>query len=179
MWKQMQALLADQGPISAAASLLVQLGIETVPVPLADIATALGVELVPIDSPGVEGLLQFSGGMPQILFSVQSMPVRRRFTVAHELGHLLLHARGVTRDAVYFRTPSRPSALPPELRDSPRPSLKSLDPREREANKFAADLLMPPHIVTRLLLEGKSESEIALRLNVSQEAIQRQIATLR
>jgi Zn-dependent peptidase ImmA (M78 family) len=57
---------------------------------------------------------------------------RQRFTIAHEIGHALLHrsdqALFVDEAAVHLRTKSRPH-LP--------------DPREVEANRFAAELLMP------------------------------------
>lgn len=57
---------------------------------------------------------------------------RDRFTVAHEIGHLLLHD-GVV--AVY----PRGEASHPPYRDS-----------EWQANTFAAELLMPIHLITGL-----------------------------
>jgi Zn-dependent peptidase ImmA (M78 family)/DNA-binding XRE family transcriptional regulator len=65
-------------------------------------------------------------------------PNRQRFTVAHELGHLLLHAKSPTvfvDDAlVYFRED-----------DSATPS----DALEMEANVFAAALLMPRKLLEK------------------------------
>lgn len=56
---------------------------------------------------------------------------RQRFTVAHELGHYLLHrdqiGKGIVDDVLYRSNLS--------------------DRREAEANRLAADLLMPDHLV--------------------------------
>lgn len=60
---------------------------------------------------------------------------RRRFSVAHEIGHHLLHATA-SSDAVFCRAGDlRPDPESPEHR------------REREANRFAAELLMPADLV--------------------------------
>ena len=56
---------------------------------------------------------------------------RRRFSIAHEVGHYLLHA-GEVPDGVFCRAADlRPDPECPERL------------REREANRFAAELLMP------------------------------------
>jgi IrrE N-terminal-like domain len=60
---------------------------------------------------------------------------RRRFSIAHEIGHFLLHA-GEQPDGVFCR--------PADLRPDP-DSPERL--REREANRFAAELLMPEPMV--------------------------------
>jgi hypothetical protein len=58
--------------------------------------------------------------------------LRRRFTVAHEIGHHLLHSDGA---AVLCR-PSDVETAEGDVRT-----------REREANRFAAELLMPESLV--------------------------------
>ena len=67
--------------------------------------------------------------------------VRQRFSAAHELGHAVLHRGQLGRyraDAV--------------IEDS----LDAKDPVEREANAFAAELLMPEEVVRARALELKS-----------------------
>jgi hypothetical protein len=60
---------------------------------------------------------------------------RRRFSVAHEVGHFLLHA-GSVGQRVFCRVGDlRPDPDSPERL------------REREANRFAAELLMPEEMV--------------------------------
>lgn len=64
--------------------------------------------------------------------------VRQRFTVAHELGHLLLHD---------YTTPHADSGFKVRFRD-----LRSSDgsvKEEIEANQFAAELLMPSALVLK------------------------------
>lgn len=59
---------------------------------------------------------------------------RRRFTLAHELGHFCLHTDKVKSGFKDNRkTMSR--------------SLSYWDPKESEANNFAAQLLMPSHLI--------------------------------
>jgi Zn-dependent peptidase ImmA (M78 family) len=74
-------------------------------------------------------------------------PHRQRFTIAHELGHFLLH-KGETVHVDEGR-----GALAINLRDSE--SSKGEDNEEKEANLFAAELLMPAKFLKKDL-EGKS-----------------------
>jgi len=64
-------------------------------------------------------------------------PPRRRFTIAHELGHWRLH-RGVER-GVFCRSGS--------VEDGPSAQRAPLPPAEEEANGFAAALLMPARLL--------------------------------
>jgi Zn-dependent peptidase ImmA (M78 family) len=61
-------------------------------------------------------------------------PNRQRFTVAHELGHMLLHSADTVRTDLRLRF----------RRDQSVPS-----PEEVEANHFAAELLMPEQFLER------------------------------
>lgn len=67
---------------------------------------------------------------------------RKKFTMAHELGHMIVHARDdVTFDKnfVYFRD-SRSST--------------GILPKEVEANAFAAELLMPADKLTKQIVSA-------------------------
>jgi hypothetical protein len=64
-------------------------------------------------------------------------PARRRFTIAHELGHWRLHRE--SKRGVFCRSGS----IEPEAPQSRIP----LPPAEDEANVFAAALLMPAHLI--------------------------------
>ncbi|WP_098959504.1 ImmA/IrrE family metallo-endopeptidase [Pseudonocardia sp. N23] len=84
-------------------------------------------------------------------------PNRQRFTIAHEVGHLLLHeGRALTVDKV--------------VRISYRNEVSSMatDLQEIQANSFAAALLMPEiHVratVSPLVSSGMSEDAIAAKL---------------
>ena len=68
-------------------------------------------------------------------------PGRRRFTIAHELGHWVLHRRG--QQALFCRKGT--------VAEDPAPAPREPLPEpEREANAFAAALLMPAPLVERL-----------------------------
>lgn len=90
----------------------------------------------------------------------------RRFTMAHELCHLL-HDRGRARRVSHASTPWAPL------------------PVEQRANAFAAMLLMPPELVRRIFVptlgRGGSEDAIrdaARRLRVSVSATRQHLANL-
>jgi len=65
-------------------------------------------------------------------------PARRRFTIAHELGHWRLH-RATGEGAVFCRAGS---IAPEDTTTQPTPS-----PAEDEANLFAAAVLMPAPLI--------------------------------
>jgi hypothetical protein len=85
---------------------------------------------------------------------------RRRFSVAHEVGHFLLHA-GANDAAVYCRVGDlRPDPDTPERL------------REREANRFAAELLMPAALVKReMTATGPDPAALAAAFRVSDVAM--------
>jgi hypothetical protein len=69
-------------------------------------------------------------------------PGRRRFTIAHEIGHLVLHVP-VVKGAFYDR-PADIREIEDDAADKELPELRR---REREANVFARELLMPERLV--------------------------------
>jgi Zn-dependent peptidase ImmA (M78 family) len=76
---------------------------------------------------------------------------RQRFTIAHEIGHFFLH----NYEGVHFD--GRHSGSMMYLRDEK--SSKGTDVEEKEANFFAAELLMPEHL---LINDLKNIKEISL-----------------
>ncbi|MFN3228596.1 MAG: ImmA/IrrE family metallo-endopeptidase [Asticcacaulis sp.] len=90
--------------------------------------------------------------------------VRQRFTAAHELGHYIYHrdllGRGVGDTRAYRadRTPFENAAIRPV--------------HERQANSFAANILMPQKSISALRTQGISEPrELAAKLEVSEQAM--------
>lgn len=133
------------------------------PVKLSTLAKALGVKLVASTLPaGISGEIRPDGaGGFTVRVNRHDSPRRQRFTVAHELAHFLLHREqigtGIADDVLY------------------RSSLS--DWRESEANRLAADLLMPPHLVTeeeasaRALGINDLQSYLADKFEVSEAAM--------
>jgi Zn-dependent peptidase ImmA (M78 family) len=122
--------------------------IQELPIPVDASAEELGVSLryEPLEG-GLSGVLFRDHGGGQVI-GVNSLhaPVRQRFTIAHELGHLRLH-----EDALYV------DGL---VRRDDKSSL-ALDPQEIEANAFAAELLMPRKLVLRELAHRVPEGAVA------------------
>lgn len=94
---------------------------------------------------GLAGALYRSSDRPVIGVNRLDAPVRIRFTIAHEIGHLLLHAEPLHVDTRQnygvVHTPTGAKSTFQFLRD--RVSSQATDDREIEANRFAAALLMP------------------------------------
>jgi Zn-dependent peptidase ImmA (M78 family) len=130
---------------AAAKTLLMQFGIAEAPIDPVLIAEKLGVLVVPQDMPDdVSGMLLRRGDEQVIGVNQKHHKNRRRFTVAHELGHLRLH-RG------------RPLILDTDTRVNFRDTVSSMatDREEMEANRFAAALLAPESMVRRAAREAE------------------------
>jgi Zn-dependent peptidase ImmA (M78 family) len=89
--------------------------------------------------------------------------VRRRFTIAHEIAHFVLHrdliGDGITEDALY------------------RSGLS--DAIEREANGLAAEVLMPRSLVRNAFThEQQDPAALASKFGVSQQAMEYRLANL-
>ncbi|MEO1495190.1 MAG: ImmA/IrrE family metallo-endopeptidase [Pseudomonadota bacterium] len=108
---------------------------------------------------------------------------RQRFTAGHEIGHCLLHPKSVinrseakewweheTNRAVTFDAREKFS----EFQADPFEAIYSTDQTklEREADRFAAHLLMPARMINKLWRAGyRSEEEMADVLGVSTSAM--------
>jgi len=124
---------------ASAERLLRELGIDGPPVAPELIAEKLGIVVVIQEmDPEVSGMLVRDGDERVIGVNKRHPLARRRFTIAHEVGHLELH-RG---RALILDTPVRVN-----FRD--RVSSLATDREEVEANRFAAALLMPGAAVIR------------------------------
>lgn len=110
-----------------AARIRADLGLGSGYVDVFDIARRLGAEIYfhPFGDDGVEGAYKLVDGLAFILINADRPLVRRRFSVAHEIGHMRLGGTdsGVVESAG---------------------SMYANDPEERNANRFAAYLLMDP-----------------------------------
>lgn len=123
------------------------------PVRLSVLARALGVSVQASTlAPGISGELRPDGaGAFVIRINRHDARVRQRFTVAHELAHYLLHRDqigGGIRDDVLYRS-------------------NLSDAREAEANRLAADILMPEEELWEAYrrLRGMQQEEAVVRLS--------------
>ncbi len=140
---------------SRVEKLLREHGITGPPVPVEKLARNLGATIrkEPYDG-DLSGALYRKSGLCVIGINKNDNYLRQRFTVAHEVGHLLLHDKPVFIDRHY--TGELPIGVDEEqARKYQRDSMSSqaVDPMEIEANRFAASLLMPDRFVEEDLRE--------------------------
>jgi Zn-dependent peptidase ImmA (M78 family) len=138
------------------------------PVPVERIAESEDLKLVRRPFRGnISAMLDRSGPVPVVGINSWHSTTRQRFSIAHELGHYFLHqGRKTIVDEVNYRD-RRASA--------------GSHAEEIDANKFAAELLMPAvmleRAVDRLLKTGIDPSddsfidELAISFEVSPQAM--------
>lgn len=138
------------------------------PVPVEDIAGRLGASLrYEHFQNEVSGLLMRGPNGVIIAVERDQPTTRQRFTIAHEIGHLVLHDQEEVRIDRSF-----------PLRFRSQHSSSAEDVEEIEANAFAASLLMPAALLRRemhgLALDIEDEEQIrrlASRYQVSLQAM--------
>ena len=164
---ELRMKLADLGsPEALAACIISHFSDIDVPIALDPIAKAVGiVEIFGQKTDSFEGILvtDAAKSIGRIAYNEASRPERRRFTIAHELGHFLLPLHGERAQCAKADMGSVTGG------DSNRA-------REAEANRFAAALLMPRELFLKDLRRlGTPEIEHLLKLAgdyaVSKEAI--------
>lgn len=139
--------------------------LEEVPVKVATLARELGLEVKSATlRPRISGQLQKSetsrSGF-RIRVNRHEAPARQRFTIAHEVAHYLLHREDIgegIEDSILYR-----STLS--------------DAREAEANRLAANILMPQKIIRRELkvlgtaVNHETAKALAEKFEVSEAAM--------
>jgi hypothetical protein len=102
-------------------------------------------------------------------------PQRKRFTIAHEIGHFTMHVPGSA--GVFADRREDISELP--RTDSAVAALPPLKQREEEADRFARELLMPELLVTEhARATGFNLPALAGRFDVSVPAIRLRLRLL-
>lgn len=141
--------LSIDNRISEDDSEIVRRHTSSFPVKVGELASDLGLKVIRAPMPPkISGLIQPStearAGF-EIRVNKYEMPERQRFTVAHEIAHYLLHRADIGAgvvDSIMYRS-----------------NLTSR--KETEANRLAADIVMPAKVVGRELerLGGKRTDE--------------------
>lgn len=158
------------------SEILRELKITQTPIPIREIARQIGLTIRPYDwGDDVSGVLVIDQGKGTIGYDPTESSVRQRFTIAHELGHFILHG---TKDELFvdkeFKVMFR----------NQRSSTGELK-REQEANAFAASILMPVDLlVTEIenhaydMTDESAIKKLAKIFDVSQLAMTYRIANL-
>jgi hypothetical protein len=129
-----------------AKKALAECEIQSLPIDPFAIAAQKGIVVAPEHLEGCSGCLVKSGDAFGILYSTSLKNEGfERFTVAHELGHYFL--------------PGHPEALfsNGETTHRSRSGFVSRDPLERQADSFAASLLLPESLFLKTLRAERSE----------------------
>jgi Zn-dependent peptidase ImmA (M78 family) len=167
--------LADIGnPIELAKAIIKQLPDLTIPVPIKEIAHAVGIkDIQPITTSGFEGglIAQDDKSSGFILFNQASTPQRQRFTIGHELGHFLNS----------WHRPDENGQIMCSSANMIVASYNKNDKRQKmevEANQFSAELLMPSTLLKADIRRLKAPEidhivTLANKYDVSKEAMGR------
>jgi hypothetical protein len=126
-------------PRAAARNLLASCGITTPPIPVDHLAEGMGLEIVDRKSLG-----SLSGRLVDTQIEVASCSAnRRRFVIAHELGHHFLR---------------KPHGSGPHV--------------EKEVNAFAGELLVPGPLLKAALIETTELMSLARHFQVSRQVLE-------
>jgi Zn-dependent peptidase ImmA (M78 family) len=161
---------------SKAKELLHSAKISAAPVDVESVARHLGavISKTPAEDEISGFLLRNADGSALIGVNALHHPNRQRFTVAHEIGHLELHKHDqvhVDRSVIRLRSTA---------------SSKGEDAEEIEANRFAAELLMPEGFLIKDFLDlgltdlndEKQMLQLARRYQVSVQAMTNRLASI-
>jgi Zn-dependent peptidase ImmA (M78 family) len=161
---------------SLVEGLLATYNITEAPVPVERIAKAKGARIFYQSlEDDVSGFLYRDKTQAVIGVNTHHAPVRQNFTTAHELGHLLLHDQEQLHIDHEFRV---------RLRDDV--SSQGTDEAEREANFFAASILMPRRFLEEDLvneeyvdlLDDDCLTDLARKYGVSAQALVNRLKNL-
>lgn len=133
-------------------NLLIENKINSAPVPVDKIAENLGATLIyePNDDDLSGFLLKDKNRIVLGVNSTHSQ-VRQRFTIGHEIGHLLLHSQENFHIDKSYEGFNRRTVKDKFERN--KDSTTGTDKIEREANQFAAHLLMPVEFIQKDMLK--------------------------
>jgi Zn-dependent peptidase ImmA (M78 family) len=132
-------------------------GVTAPPVDPEAVAEALDVFVSADDLGRYTSVLAMSDRLAGILVNNAAEPRERRFAIAHELGHLVLHEAGEFRDADF----------------------RGDQPIEVEANLYAARLLMPAGWLEPRLDRGDSVEALAVAFGVTEARMAERVRAVR
>jgi Zn-dependent peptidase ImmA (M78 family) len=162
-----------------AETLAETFGFTRAPVDVQLIAKRLGLKVIECDlGEDVSGLLISKGNSSVIAVQEDDPPNRKRFTVAHEIGHF--HLRHQFEPGEHVHVDRGHLITPRNSRSS-----TGVDVKEIEANQFAASLLMPSKLLMRSIKALKAKSlrddhveKLADDFGVSEQAMTIRLSTL-
>lgn len=154
-----------QSPTQKARQVLINHWDGELPIDPAAIAGKLGISVKPVTGCDYSGKAYQEDGSWVIEYNDSESNLRQRFTIAHELGHHLMSHTDATH----------------QFRDDPSKfNLNVAIPEETQANKFAAELLMPKLAIEHFVFNENISSlnKLAELFSVSTVAMQYRLKNL-
>lgn len=154
--KQIDSVVKDADSLRAASFQ------HSPPIDVYELARSNGLDIIekpfPVDQANIAGFITVQDGRGKLYINLLDSPKRRRFTIGHELGHWRLHRS--------------------ELINNPQRSILfriaigqlNKDPVERDANIYAATLLVPLELLEQYS-KSMSNEKLADLFNVSTDVI--------
>jgi Zn-dependent peptidase ImmA (M78 family) len=139
----------------------------SIPVDPVVLANKMGIRVsnAVFSDPSLSGMIAKRGNHSSILVKDDDALNRKKFTIAHELGHMLLHLKVEDGEFIdkadYFRTEFFKATEMNENKG-----------QEVEANQFAAALLMDSELIKQCWPEIQSSDSMADLFKVSKEAME-------
>ena len=125
---------------------LAQMNVSIPPIDVRKVAQSINIQIHEEELGEISGLIFREGSQVVIGVNNKHHENRKRFTIAHELGHFYLHGQNPLFVDKVFAV---------KLRDQVSSEAVSLD--EIEANAFAAELLMPTQMLRKDLQQLSSD----------------------
>lgn len=150
----------------AAEKIWEDLCLTSPPIPILEVVESYGLSIKAAnfeDYPDISGVLDIEES--KIYLNEKDTPEHKRFTIAHEIGHWILHKDQLKNNpdmAIYYR----------------RPIGGESDIKEKEANYFAANLLVPLKILNKLAVNFSVE-ELSKTFAVSTQVIRYRLRLLK
>lgn len=143
--------------------LLIRFNCSSLPIDVEKIAHNLKIQIkyVTFDYKPISGVLIIKDNQKKIGVNIFQSSNRKRFTIAHELGHFILH----DDNPIFVDEHYREKILN-----------EGIDPNEIEANLFAVELLMPEHFIRNDIknfetIDAVLVRELAKKYKVSFESL--------
>ncbi|UFH57563.1 ImmA/IrrE family metallo-endopeptidase [Spirosoma sp. KNUC1025] len=134
------------------------------PIDVEEVARRKGIQIIRFDfGEEVSGVLITEKGTSIIGLNPENGHKRQRFTIAHELGHYIL---GHQRSGMFVDTPERYFTMF-NFRNAASSTGELV--QEREANAFAAALLMPLDLIQKVIDDLKDKIDIRSQTDESYE----------
>lgn len=139
---------------------------DTIPVDPVTLANKLGIKIhnAQFSDGSLSGMISKRGENIMILVNQRDSDTRKRFTIAHELGHHFLHL--MEEDGEFIDETI--NLFREQLQDGEQRSSKR---KEVEANKFASALLMPKYLVKKEFDRNNDLSYLARKFGVSESSM--------